>query len=87
MVLLPLVRPLLDEGTTLWSLSLHPGEGMAELRLRALGPDLTQTLRAAEAVPLAELARRLQAVHGQAASLTLLIEDMPVFKLSWPTPT
>lgn len=87
MVLLPLVRPLLDEGTTLWSLSLHTGGGTAELRLRALGPDLTQTRRAAEAVPLAELARRLQAVHGQSASLTLLIEDMPLFKLTWPTPT
>jgi len=87
MVVLPLVRPLLDEGTTLWSLSLHTGAGMAELRLRALGPDLLQTRRAAERVPLSELARRLQAVHGESASLNLFIEDMPLFKLTWPTPT
>jgi hypothetical protein len=87
MVLLPLVRPLLDEGTTLWSLSLHSVTGMAELRLRALGPDLTQTRRAAERVPLSELNRRLQAVHGDSASLSLFIEDMPLFKLSWPIPT
>ncbi len=87
MVLLPLVRPLLDEGTTLWSLSLHTGPGLAELTLRALGPDLNQTRRAAEGVPLSELARRLQAVHGDAASLGLFIEDMPLFKLTWPIPT
>jgi hypothetical protein len=86
MVLLPLVRPLLDDGTTLWSLSLHGGAGMAELRLRALGPDLTQTRRAAARVPVAELAQRLRAVHGEAASLTLLAEDMPLFKLSFPVP-
>jgi hypothetical protein len=48
---------------------------------------MTQTRRAAERVPLSELARRLQAVHGEAASLQLLIEDMPLFKLSWPVPT
>jgi hypothetical protein len=87
MVLLPLVRPLLEEGTTLWSLSLHSGAGMAELRLRALGPDLARTRRAAERVPLSELGRRLQAVHGETASLSLFIEDMPLFKLSWPLPT
>jgi hypothetical protein len=87
MVLLPLVRPLLDEGTTLWSLSLHSGAGVAELRLRALGPDLTRTLQAAKAVPLAELARRLHAVHGQSAAMVLLVEDMPLFKLTWPVPT
>lgn len=87
MVLLPLVRPLLDDGTTLWSLSLHSSAGLAELRLRALGPDLTHTRLAAERVPLSELARRLQAVHGESASLSLFIEDMPVFKLTWPLPT
>lgn len=87
MVLLPLVRPLLDEGTTLWSLSLHGGGGMAELRLRALGPDLTRTLHSAQTVPLAELARRLHAVHGQSAAMVLLVEDMPLFKLTWPVPT
>ncbi|MFN3303079.1 MAG: hypothetical protein ACK44A_05090 [Roseateles sp.] len=86
MVLLPLVRPLLDEGSTLWSLSLHAGTGHAELRLRALGPSLGQTRDAALRVPLAELGRRLQAVHGPSASVALLIEDMPVFKLSWPMP-
>lgn len=87
LVLLPLVRPLLDDGAALWSLSLHAGAGMAELRLRALGPDLTVALRAAERVPLAELARRLRDVHGESAALALLIEDMPVFKLSVPAPT
>ncbi len=86
MVLLPLVRPLLDEGTTLWSLSLHSSPGLAELQLRALGPDLTLTRLAAQRVPLSELSRRLQAVHGDAAVLGLFIEDMPLFKLSWPLP-
>lgn len=86
MVLLPLVRPLLDEGSTLWSLSLHSSPGLAELRLRALGPDLTLTRRAAERVPLSELSRRLRAVHGESASLDLFIEDMPLFRLTWPVP-
>jgi len=86
MVLLPLVRPLLDEGQTLWSLSLHTGEGLAELRLQALGPDAGRTQLAALRVPVAELAARLRAVHGDAASLTLLTEDMPLFKLNWPIP-
>lgn len=86
MVLLPLVRPLLDDGTTLWSLSLHATPATAELRLRALGPDLSLTRLAAGRVPLAELAQRLRAVHGQAASLTLTVEDMPLFKLTWPLP-
>lgn len=87
MVLLPLVRPLLDEGTTLWSLSLSASAGRAELRLRALGPDAASTQRAAATVPLAELAQRLRAVHGEAASLIWLAEDMPLFKLIWPTPS
>lgn len=86
MVLLPLVRPLLDQGGTLWSLSLHTSDGMAELRLLALGPDLTQTRQAAARVPVAELAERLRAVHGEAASLALLVEDMPLFRLSFPLP-
>jgi hypothetical protein len=84
MVLLPLVRPLLDQGTTLWSLSLQASGGMAELRLRALGPDLTLTRQAAESVPMAELSQRLRAVHGESAALALFIEDMPLFKLTWP---
>lgn len=87
MVLLPLVRPLLDEGTTLWSLSLQASAGVAELRLQALGPDAERTRRAAERVPLAELAQRLQAVHGNGARLELLAEELPVFRLRWPTPT
>ena len=87
MVLLPLVRPLLDEGSTLWSLSLHAGTGIAELRLQALGPDADRTGRTAAGVPVVELAQRLRAVHGEAASLSLLIEDMPLFRLTWPTPT
>lgn len=87
MVLLPLARPLLDEGTTLWSLSLQTGSGLAELRLQALGPDAERTRRVADAVPVAELARRLRAVHGDAAWLTLLAEDMPLFRLTWPLPT
>ncbi|MFT7775231.1 hypothetical protein [Roseateles sp.] len=87
MVLLPLARPLLDEGTTLWSLSLHAGAGSAELRLQALGPDAERTRRAAGSVPVAELARRLRTVHGDAASLTLFTEDMPLFRLTWPAST
>jgi hypothetical protein len=42
-VLLPLVRPLLDDDGSLWSLSLHPRPGGAELRLQALGPDPQRT--------------------------------------------
>jgi hypothetical protein len=87
MVLLPLVRPLLDEGTTLWSLSLHTSPGRAELRLQALGPDAERTRRAAEGVPLAELAQRLRAVHGSNAALVLSDEELPLFRLRWPTPT
>lgn len=83
MVLLPLVRPLLDEGGTLWSLSLHAGAGMAELRLQALGP----APRAAELVPVAELAQRLRAVHGGSAALELVTEELPLFRLRWPLPT
>ena len=83
MVLLPLVRPLLDEGGTLWSLSLHGADGMAELRLQALGP----APRAAERVPVLELAERLRAVHGDAAALALMAEDLPWFRLRWPAPT
>lgn len=87
MVLLPLVRPLLDASSTLWSLSLHTGAGTAELRLQALGPDAEHTWRAARHVPVAELARRLRAVHGDAARLDLLAEEFPTFKLRWPVPT
>ncbi|CAM3715210.1 hypothetical protein [Roseateles saccharophilus] len=83
MVLLPLVRPLLDEGGALWSLSLHAGDGMAELRLQALGP----APRAAGIVPLAELAQRLRAVHGDAAGLVLVAGHLPLFRLIWPAPT
>ena len=83
MVLLPLVRPLLDEGSTLWSLSLNAGNGMAELRLQALGP----TQQAAALVPVPELAERLRAVHGDAAQLVLVAEELPLFKLIWPLPT
>jgi hypothetical protein len=87
MVLLPLVRPLLDEGTTLWSLSLHTSASLAELRLQALGPDAERTRIAAGRVPVEELAQRLRAVHGAEAHLDLIAEELPVFKLSWPTPT
>lgn len=89
LVLLPLVRPLLDEGGTLWSLSLHTPAtpaALAELRLLALGPDAPRTREAAARVPCAELAARLRAVHGDAASLRLLDEDMPLFILTWPVP-
>ncbi|MBI3347000.1 MAG: hypothetical protein HY020_07285 [Burkholderiales bacterium] len=86
LVLLPLVRPLLDEGTTLWSLSLSSGTGLAELRLQALGPDAASTRRAAGRVPVAELAQRLLAVHGPAARLVLIAEELPLFKLTWPAP-
>lgn len=86
MVLLPLVRPLLADGTTLWTLSLHTGAGQAELRLQALGPDAERTQRASAAVPVAELADRLRAVHGEAARLWLSDEELPCFHLLWPTP-
>lgn len=86
MVLLPLVRPLLDEGRTIWSLSLHEGAGLAELRLQALGPDAEATRTTAARVPLAELAARLRAVHGDAAQLDLLDEELPLFRLTWPLP-
>jgi len=87
MVLLPLVRPLLDEGSTLWSLSLHAGNGTAELRLQALGPNTARTRRAAERVPVVELDQRLRAVHGDSARLELHAEELPLFRLRWPTPT
>lgn len=86
MVLLPLVRPLLDEGTTLWSLSLLATEGRAELWLQALGPDAEKTRTAAARVPMEELTARLRAVHGAEASLTLAPNEMPLFKLHWPIP-
>jgi len=85
MVLLPLVRPLLDEGATLWSLSLHASAGAAELRLQALGPDAERTRRAAERVPVVELDQRLRAVHGEAARLEMIAEELPLFRLIWPT--
>jgi hypothetical protein len=60
---------------------------VAELRLQALGPDAGRTRRAAERVPVAELAQRLRAVHGQQATLALVAEELPVFTMTWPTPT
>lgn len=86
MVLLPLVRPLLDEGSTFWSLSLQAHPGQAELRLQALGPDADRTRRAAALVPQAELAARLRAVHGDAAQLQLDLDGLPCLRLLWPTP-
>ena len=87
MVLLPLVRPLLDEGSTFWTLSLDARAGQAELRLQALGPDTERTRRAARLVPLSELADRLRAVHGDTATLLLDRADLPCFRLLWPLPT
>jgi hypothetical protein len=86
LVLLPLVRPLLDDGGSFWSLSLLAAEGRAVLRLQALGPDAERTRQAAAQVPVAELAARLRAVHGDGAALTLLDEEMPMFTLTWPVP-
>ncbi len=83
LVLLPLVRPLLDAGTTLWSLSLHRAGREAELRLLALGPDADATHAAAAQVPVRELHQRLRAVHGR-ASLQLIPDTLPWFKLTWP---
>ena len=87
MVLLPLARGVLDDGGTIWSLSLRSEGAQAELRLQALGPDAGHTLRAAERVPQHELAHRLRAVHGEQASLEFTAEPMPLFKLRWPVPT
>ena len=86
MVLLPLARALLDDGEAIWSLSLHTEGPQAELRMQALGPDAERSLRAAERVPRHELAHRLRAVHGEQASLELMAEPMPLFKLRWPHP-
>lgn len=88
LVLLPLLRPLLDEGQARWSLSLLAHGNSAELRLQALGPDAERARVAATRVPLQELARRLHAVHGEQASLRLADElgALPLFKLSWPIP-
>ncbi len=89
LVLLPLVRPLLDAGQTLWSLALYQSPGQAELCLQALGPDAEQTRRAAQALPLAELTQRLQAVHGDSARLQLRPgneADLPALSLIWPIP-
>lgn len=86
LVLLPLVRPLLDDGGTFWSLSLHVTDARAELRLQALGPDAARTRPAAARVPLADLAARLRAVHGDAAALQRMDDDMPLFHLTWPLP-
>ena len=85
MVLLPLARSLLDEGDAIWSLSLHREGPQAELRLQALGPDAERSLRAAERVPRHELAHRLRAVHGEQASLELIAEPLPLFRLRWQT--
>ncbi|MBV8500525.1 MAG: hypothetical protein JO006_02260 [Paucibacter sp.] len=87
MVLLPLVRPLLDEGNTLWSLSLHGSTEAAELRLQALGPDADSTQRAARLLPIPELDRRLRAVHGEHSSLELMGGALPWFRIRWPHPT
>lgn len=83
MVLLPLVRPLLDSGDALWSLSLHRAGRDAELRLLALGPDADTTHAAAAQVPVRELHQRLRAVHGR-AGLQLIPDTLPWFKLTWP---
>ena len=93
MVLLPLVRPLLDEGRTFWSLSLRsgvPGADSAadaqgtELWLQGLGPDAQSLRLAAGRVPLLELARRLRTVLGEQATLELSAEEFTLFKLRWP---
>lgn len=93
LVLLPLVRPLLDRGRSLWRLEpVRPGLlGLqrAGLRLQAIGPDAASAHEAASHVPLAELQQRLREVHGERADITL--EDahegrLACFSLSWPLP-
>jgi hypothetical protein len=86
MVLLPLVRPLLEAGSSLWSLQLD-GQG---LRLQALGPGHGEALEAARRVPLAELQARLAAVQGERLSLGFEAGGegrLPAFHLEWtPAP-
>ncbi len=87
MVLLPLVRALIDDQPVPWRLSLRsaPWEGMAELRLRAIGGGGFEAARVvARRVPIAALAQRLITVHGERASLRLLDEDGPLIVLIWP---
>jgi hypothetical protein len=82
MVLLPLVRPLLDAGSSLWSLQLT-GQG---LRLQALGPDQGHALEAARRVPLAEVRARLAAVQGEHLALGFDAGGeglLPAFQLDW----
>ena len=87
MVLLPLVRALIDDQPVPWRLSLlaAPWDGMATLRLRAIGGGGFQAAhRAARRVPIDALTQRLVAVHGERASLRLVDEDGPLFLLTWP---
>ncbi len=87
LVLLPLVRPLLADGQTKWSLTLHGQGENTELRLQALGPGATSTRQASQRAPLSALNERLQAVHGARAGLTLQLgneEHLPCFSLRWP---
>lgn len=88
-VLLPLLRQLLASPGTLWSLRALPAaEGEAptllRLQLAAEGPDAATTQAAAQAVPLAQLRERLQAVLGPAARLDLHPDPLPRFTLQWP---
>ncbi len=89
LVLLPLVRPLLADGLTQWSLALRRSGNDAELHLQALGPDAASCLAASQRAPLAVLKERLQAVHGQRAALALDAggeQPLPCFVLRWPVP-
>lgn len=84
-VLLPLVRGLLQAPGTLWSLDLRGrSNGGTRIRIDALGPDAESTTRAAEALDLAALRSRLQAVHGAAAGLQLATETLPHLTLDLP---
>jgi hypothetical protein len=90
LVLLPLIRPLLADGHTLWSLALHSGGPSAELRLQALGPDAASTLDASQRAPVRALNERLRAVHGASAALSCQpgsALNLPSFTLRWPVPT
>jgi Histidine kinase len=87
LVLLPLIRPLLDDGHTRWRLALHGSGDNTELRLQALGPDTASTRAASERVPLPALNDRLRAVHGTHAGLAFdpgSPERLPSFSLRWP---
>lgn len=89
LVLLPLVRTLLADGSSAWSLTLQGTDRHAELLVQALGPDAPRARATSQQVDLPALNERLQAVHGDGATLSLQPGDatrLSSFSLRWPVP-